>query len=135
MKKIIPVFLAVMVVFSLTAVTTAAPAKVILRLAWWGNPTRDARTLKAVEMYMAKNPQVTIETETTGWAGYWDNNLPDIIQHDYAYISQYAQKDLLLALDSYVTSDQINLKKVDDNFISGGRVDGKLYGINLGTNA
>ncbi len=143
MKKIIPVFLAVMVVFSLTAVTAAAPAKVVLRLAWWGNPTRDARTLKAVEMYMAKNPQVTIETETTGWAGYWDklatqaaaNNLPDIIQHDYAYISQYAQKDLLLALDSYVTSNQINLKEVDDNFISGGRVDGKLYGINLGTNA
>jgi multiple sugar transport system substrate-binding protein len=143
MRKIILVLLTVMVVFSLTAVTTAAPAKVTLRLAWWGNPTRDARTLKAVEMYMAKNPNVTIETETTGWGGYWDklatqaaaNNLPDIMQHDYAYISQYAKKDLLLDLTPYVTSNRINLKKVDENFISGGRVDGKLYGINLGTNA
>ena len=60
--------------------------KVTLRLAWWGNPTRDERTLKVVEMYMAQNPHVVIQTETTGWAGYWDklasqaaaNDLPDI---------------------------------------------------------
>ena len=143
MRKVMLVLFEVLVVFSLTAVTTAAPAKVRLRLAWWGNPARDARTLKAVEMYMAKNPNVTIETETTGWGGYWDkiatqaaaNNLPDIMQHDYAYIAQYAQKDLLLVLTPYVNSKQIDLEKVDENFISGGRVDGKLYGINLGTNA
>ena len=143
MRKVMLVLFEVLVVFSLTAVTTAAPAKVRLRLAWWGNPARDARTLKAVEMYMAKNPNVTIETETTGWGGYWDkiatqaaaNNLPDIMQHDYAYIAQYAQKNLLLDLTPYVTSNQIDLRKVDENFISGGRVNGKLYGINLGTNA
>lgn len=57
------------------------------------------------------------------------------MQHDYAYIAQYAQKNLLLDLTPYVTSNQIDLRKVDENFISGGRVNGKLYGINLGTNA
>ncbi len=39
-----------------------------MRLAWWGNPTRDERTYKAVEMFQAKYPEITIETETTGWA-------------------------------------------------------------------
>ena len=43
-----------------------------MRLAWWGNPTRDERTLKAADMFMAKYPEVKIESETTGWAGYWD---------------------------------------------------------------
>lgn len=143
MKKVILVLLAVMVVISLTAITAAAPAKVTLRLAWWGNPTRDARTLKAVEMYMAKNPNVTIETETTGWAGYWDkiatqaaaNNLPDIMQQDYAYITQYANKNLLLDLGPYVKSKKIDLTNVPDTFISGGKVKNKLYGVSLGTNA
>lgn len=143
MKKVLLVLLAVLVVFSLTAITTAAPAKVTLRLGWWGNPTRDARTLKAVEMYMAKNHNVTIETETTGWAGYWDkiatqaaaNNLPDIMQQDYAYITQYANKNLLLDLGPYVKSKQIDLTNVPDTFTSGGKVKNKLYGVSLGTNA
>ncbi|TCW62441.1 extracellular solute-binding protein [Treponema sp. J25] len=117
--------------------------KVTLRLAWWGNPTRDERTLKVVEMYMAQNPHVVIQTETTGWAGYWDklasqaaaNDLPDIIQMDYAYITQYAQKNLLADLTPAVNAGLINLKGVDDNFIVGGKVQGKIYGISLGTNA
>lgn len=136
-------FLIVLVVLSLTLNAFATPDKVTLRLAWWGNPTRDARTLKVVEMYQAKNPNVSIETETTSWAGYWDklatqaaaNNLPDIIQQDYAYITQYAQKDLLLDLSSAVRSKKINLTNVPDTFISCGKVKDKLYGISLGANA
>jgi len=143
MKKMLLVLLALMVVFSLTAVTFAAPGKVTLRLCWWGNPTRDARTLQVVQMYMAKNPNITIETETTGWGGYWDklgaqaaaNNLPDIIQQDYSYITQYANKSLLLDLTPYVKSKKIDLTNVADNFTSGGKVKSKFYGINLGTNA
>jgi multiple sugar transport system substrate-binding protein len=143
MKKVLLVLLALLVVFSLTVVTLAAPNKVTLRLCWWGNPTRDARTMQAVQMYMAKNPNVTIETETTGWGGYWDkmasqaaaNNLPDIIQEDYSYITQYAEKNLLLDLTPYVKSKKIDLTNVPDTYTSGGKVKNKLYGINLGTNA
>lgn len=143
MKKIVRLMLALLVCFALAIPVFAAPQKVTLRLCWWGNPTRDARTMEVVKMYMAKNPNVTIEMETTGWAGYWDklatqaaaNNLPDIIQQDYAYITQYAQKNLLLNLNRYVREKKIDLSKVPDTFTSGGKVKGGLYGINLGTNA
>jgi multiple sugar transport system substrate-binding protein len=143
MKKVLLVLLTLMVAFSLTAITYAAPGKATLRLAWWGNPTRDARTLKVIEMYMAENPNVAIETETTGWAGYWDklatqaaaNNLPDIIQHSYTYLNQYVVKDLLLDLSPYVKSKKLDLSEVPENFISGGRVNQKIYGVSLGTNA
>ena len=114
-----------------------------MRLAWWGNPTRDERTYKAVEMFEAKNPGVTIETETTGWSGYWDKmntqaaagSLPDLMQHDYAYMLQWVERNQLADLTPYVDKGIIDLSKINDSFLTGGRVDGKLYGISLGTNA
>ena len=116
---------------------------VTLRLAWWGNPTRDARTIEVVKMYMAENPNVIIETETTGWAGYWDKlntqaaakNLPDIMQQDYAYLMLYAKRNLLLDLTSYVKSKKLDLTGVSDDFTSGGKINNKFYGVSLGTNA
>lgn len=136
--------LAISILFILNSFSFSQETKkVTLRLGWWGNPTRDARTIKVVEMYMAKYPNVTIETETTGWVGYWDKlntqsaakNLPDIIQQDYAYITQYAGKELLLDLTPYVKSKKIDLTGVPDVFISGGKIENKLYGISLGSNA
>lgn len=114
-----------------------------MRLAWWGNPTRDERTLKAADMYMAKHPEVKIESETTGWAGYWDKlatqaaagSLPDLIQHDYAYMLQWVTRNQLADLTPYVKDGTIDLSKVNDSFLTGGMVDGKIYGISLGTNA
>jgi multiple sugar transport system substrate-binding protein len=136
-------FFVALLAMMLVASSLSAQSKVTLRLAWWGNPTRDARTIQVAEMYMKLHPEVTIETETTGWAGYWDKlgsqaaarNLPDIIQQDYAYITQYAQKDLLLDLTPYIQAKKLDLTGVPDTFTSGGKVDGKLFGVSLGTNA
>ncbi|AEC02093.1 ABC transporter substrate-binding protein [Parasphaerochaeta coccoides] len=118
-------------------------AQTTMRLAWWGNPTRDAKTYAAIDAYTAANPKVTIEPETTGWAGYWDKmntqaaagNLPDLMQHDYAYMLQWVTRNQLKDLTPYVNSGVINLSKVADANLSGGRVGGKLYGISLGSNA
>ncbi|MCK9546922.1 MAG: extracellular solute-binding protein [Tenuifilaceae bacterium] len=118
-------------------------AESTMRLAWWGNPTRDERTLKAADMFMAKYPGVKIESETTGWAGYWDKlatqavagSLPDLIQHDYAYMLQWVVDNQLADLTPYVKDGTIDLSKVNESFLTGGMVDGKIYGISLGTNA
>lgn len=123
--------------------TAETPKESTMRLAWWGNPTRDERTYKAVELFMAKYPEIKIETETTGWGGYWDKmntqaaagSLPDIMQHDYAYMLQWVQRNQLADLTPYVQKGIIDLSKINDSFLSGGRVEGKLYGISLGTNA
>lgn len=143
MKKVLFLVLTVLVLLALTVTILGAPRKVTLRLAWWGNPTRDERTIKAVELYTKLNPHVVIETETTGWAGYWDklasqaaaNNLPDIIQQDYGYITQYAERNLLLDLTPFVKSKALDLTGVAETFTSGGMVKNKLVGVSLGTNA
>lgn len=114
-----------------------------MRIAWWGNPVRDEKTIAVSELYKEQNPGVTIELETTGWGGYWDKintqaaagSLPDIMQHDYAYMLQFVQRNLLTDLTPYVDSGVIDLSKVNDTFLSGGQVNGGLYGISLGTNA
>lgn len=122
---------------------TASSAKTELRLAWWGNPTRDERTLKVIDLYQQKFPNVVIDPETVGWGGYWDRvntqvaagNLPDVMQHDYAYMLQWVSRNQLTDLTPLIQKKTIDLTGVDDSYISGGRVAGKVYGVSLGTNA
>ena len=144
--KLLILAISVMVLLPSFIFAQAAPEKTkesTMRLAWWGNPTRDERTYKAVELFTAKYPEIKIDTETTGWGGYWDKmntqaaagGLPDIMQHDYAYMLQWVGRNQLADLTPYVEKGIIDLSKVNESFLSGGRVNGKLYGISLGTNA
>jgi multiple sugar transport system substrate-binding protein len=114
-----------------------------MRLTWWGNTIRDEQTLKVVELFKSKNPGTTIDTETTGWGGYWDKvntqaasgSMPDVMQQDYAYIGQWARRNQLLDLTSYVNDGTIDVSQIPDSVIASGKIDGKLYGILLGTSA
>ena len=77
-----------------------------LRLAWWGNPTRDENTTKVVEAYKESVPDVTIALEPGEWSGYWDKlatqtaggDFPDIVQMDEKYLAEYGQRGALLDL-------------------------------------
>lgn len=141
-----------------TAASTAASAttaqatqkevgseKFNLRIAWWGSQTRHDSTLKAIDMFKVKYPNATIDTEYAGWDGYWDkitveaaaNQMPDVFQQDYAYLSQYAAKDILEDLTPYAGAGKniLDLSSVDTKHLQGGEIGGKIYGISLGTNA
>jgi multiple sugar transport system substrate-binding protein len=114
-----------------------------LNFTWWGNPTRDERTLQLVRLFEQNNPGVTVETETVGFANYWDllatkqaaGTLPDVMQMDYAYIAQYNDRNLLVDLQPFAQRGLIDLSKWSDAGLSGGRQGGKLVGLNLGVNA
>jgi multiple sugar transport system substrate-binding protein len=114
---------------------------VTLRIAWWGSQPRHDYTLKIIEMYQEKNPNVKIEAEYAAWDDYWKklapmaaaNELPDIIQMDLSYFSQYAQNSQIADLSPYVDK-QINTKDINKNIIDGGKLGDKLYGINAGVN-
>ena len=51
---------------------TAAKEKepVTLRFSWWGGDSRHEATIKAIELYMEKNPDITIEYEYMGFDTY-----------------------------------------------------------------
>jgi multiple sugar transport system substrate-binding protein len=121
--------------------TQPAAANNYMRLTWWGNTVRDEQTAKVAELFKSKNPGVTIDLETTGWGGYWDKvntqaasgSTPDIMQQDYLYIGQWAGRGQLLDLTPYIQNKTIDVSKIPDSVVASGKIDGKLYGIPLGT--
>lgn len=111
-----------------------------LRFAWWGNPDRDERTGKAVNLFTDRTGR-GVEVEPTTWDDYWTQlstqisggNPPDLIQMDYQFIAEYAGAGRLLALDDYVP-DPLDLADVPDEAVTSGRIDGVLYGLTMGYN-
>ncbi|MBD0384773.1 ABC transporter substrate-binding protein [Paenibacillus sedimenti] len=120
---------------SSAAATANAPVK--LRIAWWGSQERHDATQKAIALYSQKNPNVTFESEFSGWDGYFDKlgvqfsakNAPDIIQMDAAYLNEYVGRNLLADLNS------VNVADIDKSLIESGKVGGKLYAMPLGSAA
>lgn len=118
-------------------------SEVTIRVCWWGNQTRNDGTTKALDMYTEEHPNVKFEVEFSDWNGYWDKlstqaaggNMPDIIQMDYAYIRQYAEKDQLIGLNQYIEDKTIDTSNVPQTIIDSGNVDGEVYGISAGTQA
>ncbi|OCT15404.1 ABC transporter substrate-binding protein [Paenibacillus pectinilyticus] len=121
-----------------TATPKAEPATPVkLRIAWWGAQERHDATQKALTQYTALHPNVTFESEFSGWDGYYDKlgvqfaakNAPDIIQMDAAYLNEYVARNLVADLAS------INIADMDKGLIDSGKVGGKLYAMPLGTAA
>ncbi|WP_019533356.1 ABC transporter substrate-binding protein [Paenibacillus ginsengihumi] len=114
-----------------------------LRVAWWGSQDRHDRTQKAIQLFQEKYPHIKVSVEFTGFDDYWNKlatqaagqNLPDVIQMDYKFLSEYVERKLLAELDPYVQSGTLNLTDVDDVYLDGGKIGGKLYAVNLGANS
>ncbi|MFC0211998.1 ABC transporter substrate-binding protein [Paenibacillus chartarius] len=127
----------------------AAPAAdgkkepVTIRVAWWGGQARHDYTLKVIELYQQKHPNVKIESEYAAFDDYWKklapqaaaNGLPDVFQMDISYLSQYGGRGQLEDLEPYTKNGTINVADISENNLSGGKVGGKLVAMNVGSNA
>ena len=114
-----------------------------LVVAWWGNQVRNERTQAALDEYSKENPGVTFDGQFSEWSDYWNklatasagNSLPDIIQMDYTYISQYANNSLLLDMKPYIDKGTLDVSGIDENILDSGTIDGKVYAVCNGVNA
>jgi multiple sugar transport system substrate-binding protein len=130
------------VLLAADAAAQSAPP-VELRVAWWGSQDRHNRTIKAIELFQKKHPHVKVSYEFAGWQDYWTKmttqaagrSLPDVMQQDYAYITEWSSRGLLAPLDDAVKSGVLDLRDVSEDLLKAGQVGGKLLGVNLGTNA
>jgi len=149
MKKLGLIALSFLLLFSLAACSTSGKEtsggkddKITLRVAWWGGQPRHDYTMKVIEMYEKANPNVEIEAEFANFDDYWKklapmaaaNQLPDIIQMDTAYLSQYGEKGQLEDLTKYTEDGLIDVSSIDENTLSGGKIGENMYGFNLGSN-
>jgi multiple sugar transport system substrate-binding protein len=114
-----------------------------LRIAWWGGDARATKTIAVIEMFQELYPYITMLYEFSGWDDHWTKlatqaaggNLPDIMQHDYARITEWVTDGLLMPVDAYVDDGTLDFSDVADSSLAGGRIDGQLYGVSLGGNA
>ncbi len=114
-----------------------------LRVMWWGSQNRHERTIETLELYEANNDGLEVTYEFAGWTDYWTKlttmaagrNLPDVIQQDYAYLTEWQSRGLIQPLDPFVDSGLFDFSDVADANLAGGRIDGQLYGVNLGVNS
>lgn len=122
--------------------TTAFAQDTRIRHFWWGNPSRDERTFKVIELFKAANPGVDVVGETVGWGDYWTKmatqtagkNMADLVQMDYRFLFEYVRRGALLPLDDYF-GKTLHLDGFDESALAGGMVDGKLYALNIGSNS
>ncbi|MQA88282.1 MAG: extracellular solute-binding protein [Streptosporangiales bacterium] len=111
--------------------------KVKLRFAWWGSDTRHELTQKVIKRFEQSHPNIDIEGEFNTWEGYWDklgtqvagNDAPDVIQMDWDYLRDYADRGALLDLSGVETGD------IAPQVVSTGEVEGTLYALPAGINA
>lgn len=149
MRKWMFLFIAAILIVGLTACSASTNknneaasssdnSDVKLRIVWWGSQERHDATIKVLELYKEKNPNITFEMEFSGWDGYWDKlatqsaakNAPDIIQMDAQYLQEYAGRNQLADI-----TDTINTDDVEASLLDSGKVNDKLYAVPLGNNA
>jgi multiple sugar transport system substrate-binding protein len=114
-----------------------------IQITWWGGDTRTNRTLEVLDMYVAENPEVQFTPEYAAFSDYWTllntkaagGQLPCVMQQDYAYLTEWQSRDLLLPLGSYVESGAIDTSNIPEALLAGGMVGDEIYGISLGTNS
>lgn len=142
MRKSFLIFVLVMMIALAISVGSFAE-EVTLRFLWWGGQDRAERTTKVIELFEEKYPNVKIAPEYVNFSDYFKKlavqattrDLPDIMQQNVAHIIIYAEKGLLLNLNPYVEDNRLNLTDASEMEISGAKINGNLYGINLGSNA
>jgi multiple sugar transport system substrate-binding protein len=121
-----------------TAANSESNKPIKLRIVWWGSQARHDATLKALDAYTKKHPNITFETEFSGIDGYADKlatqasakNAPDIIQMDAKWLAEYAGRNQLADL-----SKGIRTEDIDKSLLDSGKYKDKLYAIPIGNNA
>jgi multiple sugar transport system substrate-binding protein len=113
-----------------------------LRVAWWGGKARADLTQKALDLYVSKNPEISIDSEYLGWGDYWarlstmtaGGNSPDVIQMDIEYLADYGSRGVLLDLSPLIPSP-LNVSDFQQDLLDNGKYDGKQYAVPCGVNA
>lgn len=113
-----------------------------LRFTFWGADSRAELTEEVIDLFEAAHPDITVVAEYADWENYWTDlttqaaggGLPDLVQMDYSYISQFDGNQLLADLQECVDSGALNVDTLRPGFLDTGTVDGRLLGLPLGGN-
>jgi multiple sugar transport system substrate-binding protein len=110
---------------------------ITLNITWWGSQTRHDYTKKLLDMYHQKHPNISFTSTPAGYDGYEKklttqaagNALPDIIQMDYSFMSEFTQNGSLADLASYVNDKTIDMSTAAQDLVNSGKIGDKFCSI------
>ena len=139
MKKLLSLFLALVLLLSITC-SAAAEEQIVIRAAWWGGTARNDMMNEIYDLYESEHPNVKIEREYGTWDDYWIRYSTQVAGGDPADLIQFTDRELeayvnmgaVEPLDSYIESGTIDVSKFSAAALSAGKINGKTYDITMG---
>jgi multiple sugar transport system substrate-binding protein len=106
--------------------------EISLRFTWWGDAKRHDKYNAIADLYQELNPHVEIVREFGSWGDYWDKlatqtaggNAPDIIGMHATYVADYARRNTLLDLSSYIEDGTVDISNFPPAVQGAGKVNG-----------
>ncbi|SDG83262.1 oligogalacturonide transport system substrate-binding protein [Vibrio xiamenensis] len=131
-KKVLTTFISA----AIAATSASAFADTELRMSWWGGNSRHQATLKAIEKFQEKYPDIKVKAEYTGWDGHLSrlttqvagNTEPDVMQTNWNWLPIFSRD----GNGFYDMSKQANALHIDNfpkNAIDMTTVDSKINGL------
>ncbi|RVX45195.1 carbohydrate ABC transporter substrate-binding protein (CUT1 family) [Nonomuraea polychroma] len=112
--------------------------KIKLRFSYWGTDARQKMTEEAIKRFEAKNPNIDVVGEFSGFGSYYETlatkvageDAPDVITIEIRGLREYAERGTLADLSS-----RVNTADIDGKVLATGAIDGKQFAIPTGVNA
>lgn len=108
-----------------------------LTVFFWGGDKRAELTRKVLDLYTASHPLVTFKTVWRANSGYFDvlstqaaaGNTADLLQIDDNFLSEYAERRILLDVTGYTADGRLDLSRFPPSLASYGQVNGRQVGV------
>lgn len=112
-----------------------------LTMTWWGNDDRADRYNQAIALFNEEYPNVTVQASFQAFPDYWTarnteaaaQSLPDVMQMDLSYITQFANRDQLLNLSPYL-GEALDVSGMSEELLASGQLNEQTVGIPQSTN-
>lgn len=109
---------------------------ITISFSWWGGDARHEATMEAVEAFMEKYPNITVEMQYAAWSGWEDKmsasfatgTAPDVNQINWNWITAFSS-DGSAFYDLNKVSDILDLTQFDESTLGDCTVAGKLQGV------
>lgn len=114
---------------------------ITLNVTWWGNDDRADRYNQAIALFNEEYPNIEINPAFSAWPDYWTarateaagSSLPDVMQMDLAYISQFGSRGGLLDLSPYI-GGELDVSGMPESLLAAGQLNEQTLGIPQSTN-
>lgn len=115
---------------------------VTLRFVFWGSSTRAEVTNKAIAQFEARNPGIHVQTSFAPYDQYFSKlatevaggNAPDLVQMDYRYLREYADRGVLADLKGKDLAARLDTSKIVPGLLASGELAGKRLAVPFAQN-